>query len=151
MPTSRRIPPTCRCDSSWSCSYCMPTSMAAQSRCCMASRPATNCAKALPAPPLGRGPPRRAASLHPCPRDIGAVARKGGRCIDQQRLRGRGALRVAHVVQRRRVLAQRDDVLVRRVHVVLAGGTQEGEVQLQLATLAALEEPPQLLVPERGA
>ena len=50
-----------------------------------------------------------------------------------------------------RVLAERDDVLVGRLRVVLPGGSEEGEVQLQLAPIGALEQPPQLLVAGRGA
>ena len=50
-------------------------------------------------------------------------------------------------MQRRGVLTQRDDVLVRRLRVVLRGGAEESEVQLQLRPLGAPEELPQLSVP----
>ena len=69
-PTSRRMTPTCRCDSSWSCSYGIPTFTAAHSRCCIASTPATSCANALAVAP---------GALHPRPRDVGAVAAAGRR------------------------------------------------------------------------
>src|SRR2546428_156156 len=98
---------------------------------------------------LGERARRRAAPLHPGARDVRTVPGEAGAGVDEQRLRRQRALRVAHVVQRRGVLSQRDDVLVRRLGVVLASGAEEGEMQLELAPVGALEQPPQLLVPER--
>ena len=47
------------------------------------------------------------------------------------------------------MLSQRHDVLVRRFRIVLPGGAEEREMQLELARIRALEQAPQLLVPAR--
>ncbi len=62
-----------------------------------------------------------------------------------------GALLVADVVERRGVLVERDDVLIRRLGVVLPGRAQKREMQFQLGPIRRSEEPPQLFVPGRGA
>src|SRR6185312_3461487 len=62
-----------------------------------------------------------------------AVARGAG--VEKQRLGGarlRG-LAIRDVVQRGRVLAERDDVLVRRLRIVLPRRREEEQVQLELA------------------
>jgi hypothetical protein len=71
--------------------------------------------------------------------------------VDQQRLRRARPFLVAHVVEGRRVLAERDDVLVGRLGVVLPRRPEEGEVQLELAGARVAEETPELLVPGGGA
>ena len=92
----------------------------------------------------------RAAALDPRAGDIRAVPREARAGVDQQRPRRLRALFVADVVEGGGVLAQRDDVLVRRLGIVLAGGAEEGEVQLELAPIRTLEEAPQLLVARSG-
>ena len=66
------------------------------------------------------------------------------------RLGARGVASVAHVMEHGAVAAERDDVLVRRLRIVLARGAEEREMQLELGVRAALERPADRLVTERG-
>ena len=89
---------------------------------------------------------RSAAALDPRSRHVRAVPGEAGPGVHEQALRRLRAFRVAHMVQRGRVGAQGDNVLVRRVRVVLLRRAQEGEVQLQLGAIAVREQPAQVLV-----
>ena len=53
-------------------------------------------------------------------------------------------------MKHRAVASERDDVLVRRLLIVLTRGTEEREMQLELRVRAALERAAHRIVSERG-
>jgi hypothetical protein len=134
MPTSRRTPAASLCDSSHANHRAEALLHFLESRDELRER--------------GRG---RAPAFDPRARDVRTIPGKGRARVDQHRLRRLRALLVSNVVQRGRVLAQRDDVLVGRLGVILPGGPKVCEVELELGAVGALEEPSQLVVAEGSA
>src|SRR6185437_9264749 len=100
---------------------------------------------------LREGGSGASSSLDPGAGDVRAVPGERRAGVEEERLRRPRTLLVADVVQRRRMLAEGDDVLVRRLLIVLAGGAEEGEVQIELAAIGVAEQPPELVVAARRA
>ena len=85
------------------------------------------------------------------PRDVGAITEARRTGVEQERLRLRFVAAVADVMENRCVTTLGDDILVRRLGIVLARDIQVEQVQIELGVVAARKGFADRLVAERRA